>query len=65
MAEDLFDLLNNDPQYINTQVTVSFFEIYGGRCQVCIYIHINICVNIDFYIYIYLCIHMSVFLYIH
>jgi hypothetical protein len=36
MAEDLFHLLESDPNYQNEalQVGVSFFEIYGGRCQV-------------------------------
>lgn len=35
MAEDLFHLLETDSHYQseNLQVGVSFFEIYGGRCQ--------------------------------
>ena len=27
------NLLASDPTFANTQVAVSFFEIYGGRCQ--------------------------------
>jgi hypothetical protein len=50
MAEDLFDLLNNDPAYINTQVTVSFFEIYGGRCQVYLYLYISVCLCTFIYV---------------
>ena len=35
IAEDLFHLLNNtdDASLSDLQVMVTFFEIYGGRCQ--------------------------------
>ena len=33
LARDLFISLDEDPAYANVQVAVSFFEIYGGRCQ--------------------------------
>ena len=37
VAEDLFHLLEADEQYREQlAVGVSFFEIYGGRCQVLI-----------------------------
>mmetsp|Transcript_9728 Transcript_9728/g.8692 ORF Transcript_9728/g.8692 Transcript_9728/m.8692 type:complete len:550 (-) Transcript_9728:141-1790(-) len=33
LAEDLFQLLSESSYHENTQVVVSYFEIYGGRCQ--------------------------------
>jgi len=33
MAQDLFDMLDGSEQHAHTQVLVSYFEIYGGRCQ--------------------------------
>ena len=36
IAEDLFHLFDSDPRYQSgkLEIGVSFFEIYGGRCQV-------------------------------
>lgn len=36
IAEDLYHLFDSDPRYQsgNLEIGVSFFEIYGGRCQV-------------------------------
>ena len=33
IAHDLYRILSDSPVYMNIQVAVSFFEIYGGRCQ--------------------------------
>lgn len=33
MVEDLFNDINSDERYSNVLVLVSYFEIYGGRCQ--------------------------------
>ena len=33
MVRDLFDLLGSDEKFSRMQVFVSYFEIYGGRCQ--------------------------------
>ena len=33
VVQDLFDLLNSDDKHAHTRVFVSYFEIYGGRCQ--------------------------------
>lgn len=33
LADDLFHLINTSPSYSNLLVQISYFEIYGGRCQ--------------------------------
>lgn len=33
LANDLFEYLTNRPEFSHIQVQVSYFEIYGGRCQ--------------------------------
>jgi len=33
VVDDLFDLLNTEDDYAQVRVYVSYFEIYGGRCQ--------------------------------
>ena len=33
IVQDLFDLLDSVEDYTNVKVFVSYFEIYGGRCQ--------------------------------
>lgn len=33
MVQDLYDILDRSEQHAHTQVLVSYFEIYGGRCQ--------------------------------
>lgn len=33
VVQDLFDLLGTQAQHARTRVFVSYFEIYGGRCQ--------------------------------
>lgn len=33
VVQDLFDLLGSQAQHAGTRVFVSYFEIYGGRCQ--------------------------------
>jgi kinesin family protein 2/24 len=33
VVQDLFDMLNSEDDHAQTRVFVSYFEIYGGRCQ--------------------------------
>ena len=36
IADDIFYLLESEDKYDNLTIGITFFEIYGGRCQVCI-----------------------------
>jgi kinesin family member 2/24 len=47
IAHDLYRLLSDDPAFMNVQVAVSFFEIYGGRCQDLLNNRNKLCVRED------------------
>jgi kinesin family protein 2/24 len=47
IAHDLFELLDSDPAHQNTMASVSFFEIYGGRCQDLLNNRNRLCVRED------------------
>lgn len=36
IADDIFYLMETEEKYDRLNVGISFFEIYGGRCQVCL-----------------------------